>query len=130
LTLFPYFVIMAHHNETGAWGEKLAVDYLTGNNFTIVDQNWRYSHWEIDVIASRNEILHFIEVKTRRSLKFGYPEEAVTKTKMEYLIKATEEYLYQHPVWERIQIDILSILLEKNKSPEFFFIEDVTLPGN
>ena len=103
----------------------MAAEYLLKKGFTILHQNWRHSHWEVDFIASLNSTLHFIEVKTRRSRKFGYPEDDVTKKKMENLINASEEFIYLHPEWKLIQFDVLSISITANKSPEFFFIEDV-----
>ncbi|MDE3184036.1 MAG: YraN family protein [Bacteroidota bacterium] len=123
--------MMAHHNNTGVLGEKMAAKYLTAKGFTILHQNWRHSHWEVDVIASLNDILHFIEVKTRRTQKFGYPEDDVTQKKIQNLINASEEYLFINPEWKLIQFDILSILLLKDKPAEYFFIEDVYIsPGN
>ena len=119
---------MAHHNHTGSQGETLAVDYLLKKGFSILHQNWRHSHWEVDIIASLNNTLHFIEVKTRRTRKFGYPEDDVTKKKLENLINASEEYLYQNPQWKKIQFDVLSISLIKGLPAEFFFIEDVYVP--
>ena len=116
---------MAHHNHTGLLGEKMAVNYLLEKGFSILHQNWRHSHWEVDVIASINGILHFIEVKTRRTNKFGFPEDDVTKKKLENLINASEEYLLVYPEWKQIQFDILSISILKNQPAEYFFIEDV-----
>lgn len=116
---------MAHHNTTGWDGEKLAVNYFIEKGFSILQQNWRHSHWEVDIIASFNNVLHFIEVKTRRTKKFGYPEDDVSKKKVINLINASEEYLYLHPEWKRIQFDILSINLLRNEPVEYFFIEDV-----
>jgi len=116
---------MAHHNQTGISGEAMALGYFTDNGFSILHQNWRHSHWEVDIIASKDGILHFIEVKTRRTKKFGHPEEAVSKKKIQNLINASEEYLYQFPQWTRIQFDILSITIIKNEPVEYFFIEDV-----
>jgi putative endonuclease len=118
---------MASHNELGRYGEKLAVSYLTNAAFKILFQNWRHSYYEIDIISSRENVLHFIEIKTRRSLHFGFPEEAVDEKKLEKLMIAAEEFLYQHPQWERVQYDILSIYIGKNAAPEFLFIEDVAL---
>ena len=69
--------------------------------------------------------MHFIEVKTRRNKKFGYPEDDVTKKKLANLINASEEFLYLYPEWKRIQFDILSISILQNSPVEFFFIEDV-----
>lgn len=118
---------MAHHNATGKLGEEMALKYLHGKGFAILHKNWRHSHWEVDVIASHENILHFIEIKTRRTKKFGYPEEDVTKKKLTNLINASEEFLFQYPAWKLIQFDILSITIIKNQPVEYFFIEDVHL---
>jgi len=118
---------MAQHNKTGNLGEAMAVEYLTGKGFTVLHQNWRHSHWEVDIIASKDNVLHFAEVKTRRTKKFGHPEEAVSKKKIQNLINASEEYLYQFPQWKRIQFDILAITILKDEPVEYFLIEDVYL---
>jgi len=118
---------MAHHNTTGNVGEQIALKYLLQKGFVILHQNWRHSHWEVDVIASYKNVLHFIEVKTRRSKKFGCPEDDVTKKKVTNLINAFEEFLYLYPEWKRIQFDILSLNLLRNEPFEFFFIEDVSI---
>jgi len=118
---------MAQHNKTGNLGEAMAVEYFTGNGFTVLHRNWRHLHWEVDIIASKDAVLHFVEVKTRRTKKFGYPEEAVSKKKIQNLINASEEYLYQFPQWKRIQFDILSISILNNEPVEYFLIEDVYL---
>lgn len=118
---------MAQHNLTGSTGEAMAVQHLAENGYRILHQNWRHAHWEVDIIAEKEMVLHFIEVKTRRTKKFGHPEEAVTKKKIQNLINASEEYLYQNPEWKRIQFDILSISILKNEPVEYFLIEDVYL---
>ena len=106
----------------------MAIEYLLKKGFSILHQNWRHSHWEVDVIASLNNTLHFIEVKTRRTQKFGYPEDDVSKKKVENLINASEEYLFINPQWKLIQFDVLAITILKNKPVEYFFIEDVYIP--
>lgn len=118
---------MAQHNLTGNHGEALAAKYLVEKGYDVLHKNWRHSHWEVDIIASKDDILHFIEVKTRRTKKFGHPEEAVSKKKIQNLINAAEEFLYQQPEWKRIQFDILSITILKNEPVEYFLIEDVYL---
>ena len=119
---------MAQHNHTGMLGEQMAAKYLLEKGFTILHKNWRHSHWEVDVIASLNDTLHFVEVKTRRTKKFGNPEDDVTKKKMGNLINASEEYLFSNPQWKKIQFDILSINIPRNEPAEYFFIEDVYIP--
>lgn len=118
---------MAKHIQTGKKGEELGAIYLEDNHFELIEKNWRHSRWEVDIIASKNNTLHFIEIKTRRSKKFGLPEEKVSNKKIQNLINAAEEYLYQHPEWKRIQFDILSIILLAGEQAEYFFIEDVHL---
>ena len=118
---------MAHHNQTGMEGELLAAAYFKKNNYTLLHQNWKHSYWEIDIIATKNNILHFIEVKTRKTKNFGLPEDQVNRKKIENLIKAAEAFLHQNPQWERIQFDILSISIIKNKPIEYFLIEDISL---
>ena len=118
---------MAQHNVTGSMGEEMAVQYLQQNGFVLLHQNWRHSHWEVDVIAHKSNVLHFIEVKTRRTKKFGHPEESVNKKKIQNLVNASEEYLYLNPEWKRIQFDVLSITILKNQPAEYFLIEDVYL---
>lgn len=117
--------MMAKHNDIGKQGEELAVDYFAAKGYEILHRNWRKGHWEIDLIVSKNQILHIVEVKTKTSNKYGYPEDEVTVNKFRYLTSAAEEYLFQHPKWKWIQFDILSIILEPELT--FFLIEDVFL---
>ena len=118
---------MAQHNRTGNTGEAMAAEYLSSKGYNIMQQNWRHSHWEVDIIAEKDGILHFMEVKTRRTKKYGHPEEAVSNKKIQNLINAAEEYLYLHPQWKRIQFDILAITILEDEPTEYFLIEDVYL---
>lgn len=93
----------------------------------MLHRNWRHRHWEVDIIASYEDVLHFIEVKTRRNAKFGLPEESVGRRKMKSLAEASEEFQYRYPQWKRIQFDILSIHLAQDRPPEIFFIEDISV---
>ena len=118
---------MAEHNETGKRGEDLAAAYFEKHGYFLLYRNWRYRKWEVDIIATRNGMLHFIEVKTVSTLFFGHPEEKISKKKISNLINASEQFLYQHPKWQRIQFDVLSITMLPGKSVEYFLIEDVYL---
>lgn len=118
---------MAKHNHTGTTGEMLGAAYLIKEGYTITEKNWRHGRSEVDIIAIKNNTLHFIEIKTRRTKKFGQPEEQVGKKKMENLINAAEQYLFLNPRWQRIQFDILAISMPDKAAVEYFFIEDVYL---
>ena len=118
---------MARHNEFGKKGEVLAADFLVKHGYALLHCNWRHSHYEIDIIALKGQVLHFIEVKSRSSKNFGLPEAGVTKKKFQSLLQAADEFLFQHPQYRHVQYDILSITLSKHQEPEFFLIEDVYL---
>lgn len=115
---------MATHNEIGKRGELLAAGWLKNKGFTLQERNWRYSRFEMDIIAVKEGVLHFVEVKTSAGLQFGFPEERVTARKFQHLRHAATAYLMLHPNWNRIQYDILSVVLGKGGVAEFFFLED------
>jgi len=116
---------MALHNTVGLDGENLAANWLKEKGYEIMHRNWRHSHYEIDIIALKNKMLHFIEVKCRNASPFGFPEDSVTKKKFNHLKRAADEFLFINPGHRWIQYDILSITLHKNKEPEYFLLEDV-----
>ncbi len=118
---------MALHNTFGKESEQLAAEWLLKQGYSIIHRNWRFSHYEIDIIAIKNNVLHFVEVKSRSSKKFGLPEEAVNKTKFQRLLNAADEFLFQNRQYKHVQYDVLAISKFKNEPVEFFFIEDVYL---
>ncbi len=110
---------------TGQLGEDIAADFLNKQGFQMLHRNWRSGRSEVDIIASNNNSIHFIEVKTRSDKNFGLPEGKVNTAKLNQLKLAASAYLQQHPQWKNIQFDIISINLAKDKMPEIFLIEDV-----
>ena len=116
---------MASHNDTGKEGEKLAATWFTDNEYQIIETNWRHKNLEVDIIATKNNILHFIEVKAVTTLQYGHPEEKVDTKKIKNLINLADEYVHQNPQWQRIQFDVLAITILKDKPVAYFLIEDV-----
>lgn len=94
----------------GNWGETQAAIFLEEKEYDILECNVHTSYGEIDIIALKDGVTIFIEVKTRRSELFGYPEESITPVKREHLVNASQAYLAEHPelgsCW---QIDVISI---------------------
>ena len=117
---------MSEHNDFGKQCEDKAVAWLIENGFRILHRNWRFSHYEIDVVARKDDMLHFIEVKSRKSGKYGYPEDSVGRKKFKDLQRAADAFLNMFPGNKWIEYDILSITGEDSKE-EYFFIKDVYL---
>lgn len=115
---------MSKHNETGAKGEQIAVNFLQEKGYTILHTNWRFGKKEIDIIALVNNLLIFIEVKTRRNFDFGFPEEAITKSKEQYLKTAAEGFLEAFPLYQKSRFDIVSVILDGSDLIEIKHFED------
>ncbi len=79
--------------QLARWGEETAQNYLKERGIRIVEKNYRTQSGEIDIIGFENDDLIFFEVKTRSSIKFGYPEEAVSLKKIEKIEMVANEYL-------------------------------------
>ncbi len=104
---------MARHNDTGSRGEALAEAHLTAAGYTILHRNWRSGRKEVDLIAQRADELVFVEVKTRTSAGFGWPEEAVDARKQQHFREAGEAFLLDHPQYPTLRFDIIAVLLDR-----------------
>lgn len=115
---------MGKYKQIGKKGEILAYEYLKVRKYSILEQNYKYEKKEIDLIATKNGLLIFIEVKTRSHHLFGYPEEAVDETKQASIKEVALQYQLDHPQYLEVRFDIISITLPKNKAPEILHIKD------
>lgn len=98
----------------GCQGEKVSRDYLISNGYKIISNNFRYRKGEIDIIASKNGGLVFIEVKTRRNKKYGLPREAVSISKQRNIYQTAKVYLSQKPgFYTFIRFDVIEVFFEE-----------------
>jgi len=118
---------MALHNDLGKEGEELAVKWLVGKGYCIVERNWKWGNNEVDIIATKNKMLYFIEVKTRNFSTAGHPEDSVTRQKFKSIQRVANGYLTLNPHNPWIEYQILSITKFKDRETEYFLIEDVYL---
>lgn len=116
---------MYQNHQTGKLGENAAVLFLEERGYQILDRNWRHHHLELDIVAAKNHILQIIEVKTRHSIEFGWPEQSISKQKMQCLKNAAEAYQFQHKQWKYLQFNIVSITMDSNAIKEIVLLEDV-----
>ena len=99
--------------STGKLGENLAQEYLIKQGYKILETNKHFSKFcEIDIIALDKNTLVFAEVKTRKSLKTGVPEEAITRAKYQNIKNGIFFYLQENKQYKKFRIDVLSIVLE------------------
>ena len=118
---------MADHNDLGKMGEELAVNYLIGKGYEILERNWRNKHKEIDIVAKDGGTLVIVEVKTRQSDGFGEPDMAVTRQKQRCLVYAANAYVFSKRLDLDIRFDIISIVFNQG-NPKIDHIEDAFLP--
>ena len=103
--------------EIGKWGEKVAEQFLINNHCTIINKNYRTPYGEIDIIAEDNDEMIMVEVKTRSSLSYGFPEEAITNNKIRHLTESAEYYLQSEKYKSEIyRIDIISVIGRPGKT--------------
>ena len=100
---------MASHNEYGNLGEEAAVNYLRAKGYIILDRHWRTGHKEVDIVAETEGTLVFVEVKARRSDRYGDAVEAVTDEKIHKLIQAANVYVRYHRIDLPVRFDIITI---------------------
>jgi putative endonuclease len=105
----------------GSWGESVAARYLQSHGYKIKERNARTPYGEIDIVAIQpgnasqgwvdlSPVTVFIEVKTRTSTAFGFPEESVTVRKQAHMLAAAESYIQEHPeLGHDWRIDVIAI---------------------
>jgi len=117
--------------DTGILGEKLAKDFLKKRGYRILETNYRYPEGEIDIVAKHKDSLVFIEVRTKKSLEFGSPEESITPTKRERMRATASHYRQTHNdlplLW---RIDVVAVELNQDgKLSRIELIENAVSEG-
>ena len=120
---------MAQHNELGRKGEEIAVDFIRKKGYSILETNWRHRKAEIDIIAKMDEVLIFIEVKSRSTDYFGRPETFVDAKKQQLIADAASVYMEEigHE-WE-VRFDIISVLFHNEAYQSVDHLKDAFFPG-
>jgi putative endonuclease len=99
------------HIHTGHYGERTAAEYLLKQGYILLHKNYRYRRSEVDIIARKGQTLVFVEVKTRSTDLYGFPEEAVNYKKEKMLLRAADHYIHTTQWQFEIRFDIISITL-------------------
>jgi putative endonuclease len=109
---------------SGAWGEDLALRYLSRRGYELVERNYRTRYGELDLILRHEDTIVFVEVKMRRGVGFGDPLEAVTPRKQAAIRALAERYLAEkEPHFDTLRFDVVGILVGEG-APAVLHVED------
>lgn len=116
-TVYSVFVLylMADHNDLGNKGEDKAVAFLKSKGYRIIERNWTFHGYEIDIIAEDSEFIIFTEVKTRATDVWGNPEDAVSRQRMRRMINSASHYLKINCIDKPARFDIIAIVWNEDK---------------
>jgi putative endonuclease len=115
---------MSKHNKIGIKGEQIAKDYLLNKGYIIIHTNWRSGRKEVDIIAGKQDMVIFVEIKTRSGDRLLYPEEAVTSSKQNHLRAAATDFLQANPQYRNLRFDIISIIMTGDAVREIVHFEE------
>jgi len=102
------------HQSLGKHAELLAAQHLVKQGYQILVRNYHYRKAEIDLIAQKAQLVCFIEVKARTSLRFGYPETFVKSHQRNCIKRAADNFIYTYDWNYSIRFDIISILHKRH----------------
>lgn len=114
---------MARRNETGKEGESLARAFLEKHEYKVVHTNWRWHHYELDIVAEREGELVVVEVKTRSEDFLLAPEEAVDAAKIRRIVAAADAYVRYFNLDLPVRFDIITVI-KKGEAYKIDHIED------
>ena len=100
-----------YKKRIGDYGEKFAVGFLEAKGYEILERDFRTKFGQVDVIARNTRVIHFIEVKTRSSVKYGRPAEAVNQNKINHIRNVAMFYIKTRRIKEPVIIDVMEILV-------------------
>ena len=117
-----------NRKELAKFGEDLATRFLKHNDYKIIERNYHSIYGEIDIICKKDNQLIFVEVKARKSLKFGEALEAITEKKRGKIIKTAYHFITKHQLDLSIRFDIITIqYISKEKGYKFEHIKNAFL---
>jgi putative endonuclease len=108
---------MFQNKVIGKLGEDIAANHLQVNGYKILQRNFRTRFGEIDIVAQDGKYVVFVEVKTRRGLKFGYPREAVDQFKQSRIKNMSTLYLAKKKLLEAlVRFDVVEIIIDESNN--------------
>ncbi len=100
---------MTFRADIGQRGEQAAAEWLQDEGFRLLHRNWRKGRYEIDIVAARGDVVHFVEVRCRAKGSLLTPEETVTAAKQRAQITAARAYLAAYGLDVESQFDLIAV---------------------
>lgn len=117
---------MARKDVLGKLGEELAARFLEDAGYTILTRNWRCAAGEIDLVVQQGPAVVFVEVKTRSSLGYGHPFEAITARKLARMRRLAAAWCVQAEHRPRqIRLDVIAVIAPLGRAPVIEHLEGV-----
>ena len=116
------------NQEIGILGENAAADLLIKEGYAILERNYRVGHLEVDIIALKNGVIVFVEVKTRAADYLVAPQEAVNKQKQKFIINAANGYIRRYNRTEEARLDVITVLHKSGKIVSVNHIKNAYYP--
>ncbi len=117
--------VKVNNRQIGAIGENHAAEYLKSKNYDILQMNFYCRYGEIDIVAKDKKNIVFVEVKTRRSIKYGKGMEAVNYRKQQKIKKVALYYLKKNtPIFSNIRFDVIDILIRNEHVAKIEHVEN------
>ena len=108
--------------QKGAAGEALAAQFCLAHDYVITERNWRRAAGEIDIIAKKNGVTYFIEVRSRSGTDFGTPVESIDRAKKEQIIKTASLYMAEQGRELMCEFAVAAVHLDKREVELIFDI--------
>lgn len=117
---------MRAKDALGQSGERVAADFLEEKGIRVIDSNWRCASGEIDLVALDGAELVIVEVKTRRSRRYGDPLEALTRAKLLRLRTLAVLWAREHQhVIGSLRIDAVGVIMDRSEPPHIDHLKGV-----
>lgn len=125
--MLPKLPIWKKNRNTGAWGEEEAAKYLQNQGYGILCRNFHSRYGEVDLIACKDDIIAFVEVKTRAKGALYSPAEAVTPAKQQKIILTAFHYMEEYNADLQPRFDVCEVYLveeKRKKTAEINYLKD------
>ena len=117
------------NQEIGILGENAATDLLIKKGYAILERNYRVNHLEVDIIALKDGVIVFVEVKTRAADFLVAPQDAVNNRKQKFIINAANGYMRRHHRTEEARLDVITVLHKDGIVTDVSHIENAYYPS-